>query len=548
MRNTLNFKLFFIVFDVVYLQLIRYYLIMFNHRLFIFIFVSLNLFTHPELDQQKYSLDNSYLPSPLPDRVVLTWNDDPASTQAVNWRTDTTVTKALAQLAIANSNGRALLTEEFKAETSYLKSDINEAHYHSVTFRNLKPDTLYAYRVGDGSYWSEYYHFKTASNEDKPFSFIYFGDAQNDVRTHWSRVFREAFRDAPRAAFTLHAGDLVDEHNFDSQWGDWHQGPDWVNGTIPVIATPGNHEYQNQAEARRIWTSKEGNNINIDIESLNNDILGILMLDIKDSKGRKGSIEINEKSGKIIEVDEGIELITGFTNEELANQSILGGKAPLYDRLRNPIRTYRVSNHWRHQFSFPIANVPDERLKETVYFIDYQGVRFISLDSNIANEIQVDWLRKTLENNPNRWTIITFHHPLYSPASSRDNQKIRQLWKPLLDEFKVDLVLSGHDHTYSRTGLVDFKNVKNIPTGYQQAYDPNIGTVHVVSVSGPKMYEITKGKYAKKFGENVQLYQIIDVKKNRLRFRAYTATGKLFDEFTLKKRKNQPNLLVEPNS
>lgn len=30
-----------------------------------------------------------------------------------------------------------------------------------------------------------------------------FGDAQNEIRTHRSRVFREAFRHAPRAAFTL---------------------------------------------------------------------------------------------------------------------------------------------------------------------------------------------------------------------------------------------------------------------------------------------------------------------------------------------------------
>ena len=44
--------------------------------------------------------------------------------------------------------------------------------------------------------------------------------------------FREAFRDAPRAAFTLHAGDLVDNNDWDSEW-DWHQGPDWVNGTVP---------------------------------------------------------------------------------------------------------------------------------------------------------------------------------------------------------------------------------------------------------------------------------------------------------------------------
>ena len=69
--------------------------------------------------------------------------------------------------------------------------------------------------------------------------------------------------------------------------------------------------------------------------------------------------------------------------------------------------------------------------------------------------------------------------------------------------------------------------------------------MHVVSVSGPKMYEITKGRFAKKIGENTQLYQIIDINENNLRFRAYTATGKLYDEFLLKKRPGKPNLLIE---
>ena len=193
----------------------------------------------------------------------------------------------------------------------------------------------------------------------------------------------------------------------------------------------------------------------------------------------------------------------------------------------------------------PIQDVPKDSLKETVYFIDYQGVRFISLDSNTELEIQIPWLERALQKNPNTWTVVTFHHPMYSPASDRDNIELRQMWKPLFDKYRVDLILSGHDHTYSRTGLVDTKNLKNVPTGYQQAYDPKIGTVNVVSVSGPKLYEITKGKYAKTFAENTQLYQIIDIDGNNLRFRAFTATGKLFDEFQLQKKAGIPNQLIE---
>ena len=117
----------------------------------------------------------------------------------------------------------------------------------------------------------------------------------------------------------------------------------------------------------------------------------------------------------------------------------------------------------------------------------------------------------------------------------------------IFDKYRVDLILSGHDHAYSRTGLVDTNNLKNIPTGYEQAYDPEIGTVNVVSVSGPKLYEITKDKYAKTFIENKQLYQIIDIEGKELRFRSFDATGELHDEFILRKRAGQPNLLIEKN-
>ena len=103
-----------------------------------------------------------------------------------------------------------LIQKNSKQKQLILKATSMRLIITAFIFKNLKSDTLYAYRVGDGANWTEYYHFKTASSKEKPFSFIYFGDAQNEVKTHWSRVFREAFRDAPRAAFTLHAGDLVD--------------------------------------------------------------------------------------------------------------------------------------------------------------------------------------------------------------------------------------------------------------------------------------------------------------------------------------------------
>jgi hypothetical protein len=300
----------------------------------------------------------------------------------------------------------------------------------------------------------------------------------------------------------------------------------------------------NDSQRKRIWKNKNGKEIKIEIEEYTQQAPGVYKLTIEDADKQSGSLII-KAPGNIDSIDSGIELITGFSEAELVGTDIQGGGAPLYDRLQNPTGTPILSTHWRPQFSFPIQDVPKDSLKETVYFIDYQGVRFISLDSNTELETQIPWLERTLEQNPNHWTVVTFHHPMYSPASDRDNIELRQMWKPLFDKYRVDLILSGHDHTYSRTGLVDTSNLQNVPTGYQQAYDPKIGTVNVVSVSGPKLYEITKGKYAKTFAENTQLYQIIDIDGDNLRFRAFTATGDLYDEFLLQKRTDKPNLLIE---
>ena len=50
----------------------------------------------------------------------------------------------------------------------------------------------------------------------------------------------------------------------------------------------------------------------------------------------------------------------------------------------------------------------------------------------------------------------------------------------------------------------------NIPTGVNKV-EPTTGTVYVVSVSGPKMYNIDRKPIMKRSGEDTQLYQIISI-------------------------------------
>ena len=206
-----------------------------------------------------------------------------------------------------------------------------------------------------------------------------------------------------------------------------------------------------------------------------------------------------------------------------------------------------LSVQWQPQFTLP-ANGP-AGLEETVYYVDYQGTRIISLNSNERPRDQAAWLKAVLADNPNRWTVVTFHHPLYSATGGRDQDELRRFWQPILAEYGVDLVLQGHDHTYARGH--ERVPEKNLVRG-QKARD-YAGTVYVVSVSGGKMYNARPDGW-KQFGEverdrlaeNTQLFQVIEIDTDTLSYAAYTVTGELYDAFDLiKPAAGGPNHFVE---
>jgi Calcineurin-like phosphoesterase/Purple acid Phosphatase, N-terminal domain len=393
-----------------------------------------------------------FTPTPVPDRIVLTWTGNPSLSQAVTWRTSADITQGIGEIAVAGEGPLfAKRAQQVPAQTVRLEGDLGPATYHTVEFTGLTPKTQYAYRVGDGTVFSEWSHFTTANDWAEPFTFVYVGDAQNDIKSHWSRVIRSAFADAPKAAFILHAGDLINRANRDTEWGQWFYATGFLHRMIPCLATPGNHEYARQ----------------------------------------------------------------------------------------DPNEEKRLSAHWRPTFAFPEHG--PEGLRESVYYIDYQGMRIISLNSNERQAEQVPWLRKALQQKGARWTIVTFHHPLYASAEGRDNTELRDLWQPILDEHRVDLVLQGHDHTYARSGLMMHENVATGAMGRSGA----AGTVYVVSVSGPKMYDLGQRPFMKRVAEDTQLYQIIRIDGDQLHYQARTATGRLYDGFTLIKRDGRPNQLIE---
>ena len=200
---------------------------------------------------QKDGLHHWEIPSKDPDRIILTFNGNPSTKRAVTWRTDSSVKKAEAQIAVAGINSDFVKeastytanTEEFDLGL-YKSNKSLIVNYHSVVFENLKPNTLYAYRVGFAENWSEWIQFKTANDTYSPTQFVYFGDAQNDILNHWTRVIRMAYKTAPDASFVIHAGDLVDSAHKDNEWAQWFKAGGFIHSQWTAIPVVGNHEFQ----------------------------------------------------------------------------------------------------------------------------------------------------------------------------------------------------------------------------------------------------------------------------------------------------------------
>jgi PKD repeat protein len=101
---------------------------------------------------------------------------------------------------------------------------------------------------------------------------------------------------------------------------------------------------------------------------------------------------------------------------------------------------------------------------EAYYSFDYANIHFVCLDSyetdRSVNGTMMEWLQADLALNDQPWVIAFFHHPPYSKGSHNSDTEVelidmRQNALPILEAWGVDLVLTGHSHSYERSFLLD---------------------------------------------------------------------------------------------
>lgn len=180
-----------------------------------------------------------------PDEICLTWNGDPRTTQAVQWRTAAAVNTGAAQYR-AKTEPETAIREVPAAMTVLTDEGITNdptVHHFTATMTGLEAGTTYAYRVGSADNgWSAWAEFNTAPAGSASFSFIYMGDAQAGL-ADWGLLLQKAQERFPETAFYAMAGDLVNRGSERDDWDRLLKAAEPVFSHVAVVPAIGNHEY-----------------------------------------------------------------------------------------------------------------------------------------------------------------------------------------------------------------------------------------------------------------------------------------------------------------
>ncbi len=183
----------------------------------------------------------------------------------------------------------------------------------------------------------------------------------------------------------------------------------------------------------------------------------------------------------------------------------------------------KIDKRWTHYFPQP-HNGP-ENFKGRCCYWNYKNTLFVVLDTDgicepFALQEQYSWAKEVLKKSDAKWKIVIMHHPVRSLRSQRINPVCCYLYKPLFEDFGVDLVLQGHDHGYSR--LTEKDDLGNPKT-----------PVYIVSSCSPKYYTPSVFDEWDSMAAFRKMYQVINVSPDTLTYKCYDIEKGLYDDLTI---------------
>ena len=214
---------------------------------------------------------------------------------------------------------------------------------------------------------------------------------------------------------------------------------------------------------------------------------------------------------------------------------------------------------------------------EDYYSFDYGNIHFICLDSMTSDRslggAMMTWLQSDLASTLQRWIVAFWHHPPYTKGSHDSDTEaqlieMRQNALPILEAGGVDLVLTGHSHSYERSFLIDghYGSSNTFTASMKKdggdgrvdgngAYTkpstgpaPHEGAVYAVAGSSGQTSGGLLNHPAMFISLNSLGSMVLDLDSNRLDAKFLNSTGVVADHFTMIKGSTPPSPPAAPSN
>lgn len=231
------------------------------------------------------------------------------------------------------------------------------------------------------------------------------------------------------------------------------------------------------------------------------------------------------------------------------------------------------------------------------YYFSYGNALFIMLNTNNVNVAEHEKIiEQAINENPNaKWRITAVHQDIYGSgehSNEPDVINLRYQLVPILEKNNIDVVLTGHDHTYSRsfilkggvqdkskaittdefnnyssgktaadskyndylTSIEDTNSVQDVTQKNGSVTDPK-GILYMTagSASGSKYYDLVPKKQAyiaARWQEDTPTYSVIDIDDSSFTINTYKTDNntKIDDTFSIVKTANNSSVNQVANS
>ncbi|SUM81742.1 purple acid phosphatase family protein [Staphylococcus saprophyticus] len=195
----------------------------------------------------------------------------------------------------------------------------------------------------------------------------------------------------------------------------------------------------------------------------------------------------------------------------------------------------RANKAYSEHFNLPNLQNGGKNFASSDFYFTHNDTLFVSLNSESLDfkgheETLKRAIADTKDQNP-KWIVGLTHRNPYSAGKHSDKlaSKIRRdKFAPLMEKYNIDLVLGGHDHSYSRSHVMKGKDaqVQCDENGQApQTYTNPDGTIYVTlnSASGSKFYELDgeKDYAAKSIQDNQPAYTKVNITKDYIELLTY---------------------------